>query len=254
MDTILGIHSPSNVLWATIGLPQRLLLGQVNRFQLLAAAALALLTFVLPTFDRRKRLWWSFLVGYVGWVLTIDLIKHTVLMGTDRYIFAAAPAVFALLALPLPSRLGVLIPPMCCLAAITFGFSRLQQGPEFTVDSHYQIEDPLMSAMYLKANARPGDLVIFTGGERAPAFAYFVTAHYDGPWKTPILLANEPLDEKLKTQLGAFHRIWVSGPNVSRDMRRILPGCSTSDYRALPFNSACRLILPPSSGSQSIHP
>jgi uncharacterized membrane protein len=244
MDTILGVHSPTNLLQAMIDLPQRLLLGPVNGFRMLAVAALAILTFVLPAFDRRKRLWWTFLVGYVCWVLAVDLMKHTILMGTDRYIFAVAPAVFSLLALPLPSRLGALVPVVCCLAAITFGIARLQQGPAFTVDSHYQIEDPRMSAIYLKANACPGDLVIFTGGERAPAFAYFVTSHYDGPWKTPILLANDPLDETLKSQLSTFRRIWVSGPNVSQDMQRILPGCSISEYLKLPFDSVCRLVLP----------
>jgi hypothetical protein len=231
-------------LWqAVLNTPQRLTIGRLRQSGWPSAIALAVLVYVLPVMDRRKWVWWAYVVCTLGVIAIVDLARHSVLLDTDRYIFAASPGAYAMLAGAAPTRIGKWVPPLACAAVAIFGIARLQQGADYTVESLYQIEDHRMSAGFLQANARPGDLVIFTGHGPEPAFRYFVACHYDGQWKTAIMLVSDPVSDEVRGEMGKYNRVWVSGRYAVADVARVLPGCPVVNVRSTLFDQVGRLAV-----------
>ncbi|MGD0462658.1 MAG: glycosyltransferase family 39 protein [Tepidisphaeraceae bacterium] len=229
-------------LKSTLDVAQRLTLGQVNFMNWPAAVALAIMTYVLPPLDRRKTLWWLWTLFTIGIVLAVDLFRHSGLLQIDRYPFIAAPAVYAILAMPLPGRLGKIVPLVVLFGAMAFGIARYQQGPELGIASVYQLEDHRATAKFLRNNVISGDAVIIAANGDDPAFTYFAIEHYNGEWKVPVLLISTPLSDDVKRRIFGYRRVWVVGRSPADDTAKLLQGCSIVGLQgAGNFNSVWRI-------------
>jgi len=228
-------------VWSTIDVPQRLLLGRVAEMKWPAAIALAFLVYVLALVDLRKRLWWLWIVFTLSLILTVDLYRHSALLAMDRYIFLASPAVYIVLALPIPCRLGSLVPITALIGSIAFGAARFQQGPDFSVGSMYQIEDARPGAVYLKDHLQPGDLVILATNNYESSFEYFVLSHYNGPWHDPVVRLTAPPAEALKQQIFSYRRVWMVGGDAPSDTEHFFSGASIRDLHGTPFGCVWRI-------------
>jgi Dolichyl-phosphate-mannose-protein mannosyltransferase len=216
-------------LTSTIDVAQRLTLGDVNVMRWPAAIALAIMIYVLPPLDPRKTFWWLWTIFTIGIVLVVDLFRHSGLLQIDRYPFIAAPAVYAILAMPLPGRIGKFTPAVILFGAMAFGIARCQQGPALGIGSVYQLEDHRATAKFLRDNICPGDAVVITANVDDPAFTYYAIEHYNGEWKIPVVLISTPLNDDVRRQVFAYRRVWVVGRNPADDTGRLLKGCSIID-------------------------
>ncbi len=214
---------------STIDLPQRLLFGPVHFMKWPSAIALAILVYVFSIFDRRKIFWWLWTILTVGIVLAVDLSRHSGLLQIDRYPFIAAPAVYAILAMPLPGRIGKIVPLVMLFGAVAFGIARYQQGPALSTASRYQIEDPRPTAQFLKSNLTPGDAIILAGDADDLAFTYFAIEHYNGEWKIPVMFVSTPLRDQIRQQIFAYRHVWVVGNNPAENTTTLLQGSAITD-------------------------
>ena len=167
-------------LASTVDMAERLVLGQVEVMKWPAAIALAIMAYVLPPLDRRKIFWWLWTIFTIGIVLAVDLFRHSGLLQIGRYPFIAAPAVYAILAMPLTGRIGRFVPLVILFGAVAFGIARCQQGPALETASTFQIEDHRTAAKFLKSHLMPGDAVIIAADGDDPTFTYFAIEHYNG--------------------------------------------------------------------------
>jgi hypothetical protein len=225
--TLLGFTDPNASLPISIlDAPQRLLFGVVRNGKWFLAAAMAILVYLLPPFDRRKRIWWIAAVLPLLTVVVLDLARHSVLMEIDRYIFLASPAVCAIAAMPVGGGLGRAVPIAVLLGAVSFGLARVQQGPDLApTGSVFQLEDTRTTARFLARHLAPGDVVVLTYNDiDYPQFEYDAIAHYIGPWKVPIALLYAPADDGLKRQLSTYPRVWIVGQDSAEATRRFFPG------------------------------
>ncbi|MGD0388838.1 MAG: glycosyltransferase family 39 protein [Tepidisphaeraceae bacterium] len=226
MHTGLGFTDPNASLPLSIlDAPQRLIFGVVRNGKWFVAAAMAILVYLLPPFDRQKRIWWLAAVLPLLTVVALDLARHSVLMQIDRYVFAASPGVCAIAAMPVNRWLGRAVPIAVLFGAVAFGLARVQQGPDLTgTVSVLQIEDERFIAGFLARNLAPGDVVVLTNNDiNYPAFEYEAIAHYSGPWKVPIVLLFDPADAVLKRQLSTCPRVWMVGNQMVQDTRWYFP-------------------------------
>jgi hypothetical protein len=194
-----------------------------------AVIALAIMVYVLPPLDRRKTLWWLWTIFTIGVVLAVDLFRHSGLLQIDRYPFIAAPAVYAILAMPLPGRIGKIVPLVILFGAVAFGIARCQQGPALGMGSVYQVEDHRATAKFLRKNLRPGDVVIIIATLDDPAFTFYAIEHYNGEWKVPVVLLSNQLSGDLRRQVFSYNRVLVLGRNPDDDSGKLLKGCSIID-------------------------
>jgi hypothetical protein len=67
--------------------------------------------------------------------------------------------------------------------------------------------------------------VIIAADGDDPTFTYFAIEHYNGEWKTPIVLISTPLADKTRRQILEYQRVWVVGPSSADDIQRLLKGC-----------------------------
>jgi len=225
--TGLGFTDPHASLPVSIlDAPQRLLFGVIRNGNWFLAAAMAVLVYLLPPFDRRKRIWWLAAVLPLFTVVALDLVRHSVLIEIDRYIFAASPGVYAIAAMPVSRRLGRAVPIAVLFGALAFGLARVQQGPDLApTGSIYQLEDTRTTAAFLARHLAPGDVVVLTNNDiDYPDFEYDAIAHYNGPWKVPIALLYTPADDGLKRQLCTFPRVWMVGEDSAGATRWFFPG------------------------------
>lgn len=215
---------------STIDAPERLLFGNSDSPNRVAALGPAILIYLLPIIDRRKLLWWLWTIFSLGGVFLIDLYRHSVLLEIERYIFIASAAVYALAAIPLPGKFGWLIPLVVLFGVIAAGLQRFVSGPTFSEGSVYLWEEDRYSAAFLKDHLQPGDLVVLTTNLINYAeFRYLAIAHYDGQWKTPFVLVKSPIDADLEKQLFAFKRVWVVGQDPAGDTHWLFPGTRCID-------------------------
>jgi len=186
-----------------------------------------ILVFILPIFDRRKWLWWLWLSSTVFIILLVDLHRHSNLLLFDRYAMIVAPAVYAILAIPINLRkLGEAIPIASLFAAIVYGAAHYQQGPDITLGSTYQLEDHRAQCAFIKRNIQSDDLLILSGLSSFSPFSYFLITHYNAQPTYPVILLWSPITPDLKHQMLHYKHIWMMGSNPTTDTKTLLPGSS----------------------------
>lgn len=228
---------------ATVTMPARLFVDSGGEWSWITALPLAVLVYVAPLILVRRYpemlLWWLWIVATLLMLAAIDALRGTVTLAIDRYVFVASPAVFAILATPLPSRVGKLVPPAALLAAVIFGIDRAAIGPRPT-------QDWRTLAKLLDRSASAGDVVALTGHyEFEPEFDYFVLEHYIGRWDRPVvLLMNRPSDSVLR-QLAASKHVWVVGGDPIGDTAEFFPGWKIGAERGAGIGDLIWLIQPP---------
>jgi hypothetical protein len=184
--------------------------GTVGNIEWLVYLPLALLVYVSPLFRRRSQpellLWWLWAIGSIAAVAMLDIRRHSVLVSVDKYVFLAAPAVYAILAAPFPTRIGRLVPVALLLVTIAYGVQQWRTIPQ-------PLERTRAAAELVSQHIQVGEPVIFAGNyDTQPAFEYFYIAHYRGEWKNPIVLITgaQPDDWKhLSQSLSRYPYFWI---------------------------------------------
>jgi hypothetical protein len=251
-------------LLALIRIPIRFLLDTSTPWPWFTAAPLALLVFVFPLIplpwysgggsgwgssppapkpsDRPPQLllWWLWTICTIGVVVAVDLIHRTTMVGVLRYVYLASPAVYAILATALPSRLGIATAAVLLLCSAVYGFSRMQSGPD-------PVEPWKTVALDIDQMAGPRDLVAIIGYyPNEPAFDYVVISHYIGPWKRPVIFLIGPPGNKTKSQLAAVPNVWMIGHSATFETHRLLPGWRIAVVRGVGERNFIWLVKPPS--------
>jgi hypothetical protein len=240
----LGTTDPrAHLALSTLDVPQRLLFNEVQHPNWFISSALAVLIYLLPLLDRRKLIWWLWVVLSLACVLWVDILRHSVVMQIDRYIFLAGAGVYALAAMPLARKVGQIVPPVILLCAVVAAAGRYEVGPAYSPGSVYIWEEDRYSAAFLKNRLQPGDIVVVTDNIITYAeWTFWATAHYNGQWKVPIVLVKEPINAKLQEQLMTYDRVWVIGQFPVEDTKRLLPGCNVIDVGGtVAFDSVWRI-------------
>ncbi len=230
-------------LLALIRIPIRFLLDPSTPWPWFTAAPLALLVYFFPPARLEKSpqllLCWLWTISTIGVVVAVDLIHRTTMVGVLRYVYLASPAVYAILATALPSRLGVITAAVLLLCCAVYGFSRMQSGPD-------AVEPWKTVAQDLDEMAGPRDLVAIIGYyPNEPAFDYVVISHYIGSWKRPVIFLIGPPGNKTKSQLAAAPNVWMIGHSATFETRRLLPGSRIADVRGVGERNFIWLAKPP---------
>ncbi len=239
----------------TLSVPQRLIM-ESNYDQFLSAddgpwtlvISLAILTFLIPVVRLRSQphllFWWLWVAGEVGLIFMIDVVRHSTLLTITRYVTLAAPAVYALLAVPLPGRIGKLSPWIILFGALVFAVDYLMLGPPNSPDVR-------SVANLVRRQVSPRDVVIITGNyyytstSQESSLTYFLISHYGGPWKCPVVFATAPLSRQTQRQLQRYNRIWVIGIYPGSDTQRILPGWQVHDIHGPGDSNLLWYVTPP---------
>jgi hypothetical protein len=223
-------------------IPIRLLLDPSQPWPWFTAFPLALLVFCIPILRFRKSrdliLWWLWAVCSIAVVVAVDFIHHTTMVGVLRYVYLASPAVYAILAMAIPGRLGTLTATILLICSAVYGFSRMQTGPE-------PVEDWKTMAHLMDRMVGPHDLVAIIGYyPNEPAFDYFVISHYIGPWKRPVIFLMGPPNQQVKAELAQTPRVWMLG-HATSETRRLLPGWTVGASRGVGKRNFVWLLRPP---------
>ncbi len=238
----------------TLSVPQRLTMDS-NGDPFLSAdnghwplvISLAILVYLVPLFRLRSHphllFWWLWVATEVGFIFMIDLFRHSTLLTITRYVTLAAPAVYALLAVPLPGRIGKLSPWIILLGALVFAVDYLMLGPANSPDAR-------SLANLVQRDVSSRDVVIITGNyyipsSQEPSLTYFLISHYGGPWKCPVVFATAPLSDKTRRQLQRYNRIWAIGIYPEPDTQRILPGWQVHDVHGPGDSNVLWYVTPP---------
>jgi hypothetical protein len=205
---------------------------------------LALLVYVAPLlfFRRSPRVlfWWLWASCTIAVLAGQDLARGTILITIVRYIFILSPAVYAILATPLPGRLGILIPAVAFMCAMSFGIDRYGIGPQPT-------EDWRRLAQSLNRSAGPEDIVAIAGGyDRESANDYIILTHYLGRWRWPVIFLRQRPSDTIMRQLAKTGRVWVVGKDLSGDTARLFPGWRIVPEQGSPTGNTLWLLLAPS--------
>ena len=76
----------------------------------------------------------------IGLVFLIDIFRHSTLLTMTRYVIPAAPGVYAILAAPLPGRIGKLSPWVILVGVLVFSVDYWQIGPPVSQDVDEHLE------------------------------------------------------------------------------------------------------------------
>ncbi len=156
--------------------------------------SLALMTYLIPAFRLRRHphllFWWLWIVGEIGLVLLIDIARHSTLLAITRYMTLAAPGVYAILAVPLPGRIGKWSPWIILFGALVFAIDHWYAGPPNSPDVQ-------TIGNLVRQNVSADDVTIITGNyymaaDQEPPLTYFIISHYAGAWKSPVVFATAP--------------------------------------------------------------
>ena len=210
------------VIYLFFNLPRRLLLHMSMETGFLAMWGMALLVYVTPLLRLRRYpqllLWWLWAICAAGFLLVWDEIHQTHLISVTRYVLVASPAIFAILATPLPTMIGKFVPGAFVIAAAAAGFARWQAGPLPNPDIR-------AAAQLVMRNVPASEPIVIFADDYAgePAFDYFAIAHYAGPWNHPVVLLQTPASEKLQAKLAEYAAtwIWCRGETTAR---KAMPG------------------------------
>jgi hypothetical protein len=248
-DSSLGDYGKianRNLIHLILSVPQRLTL-ETNHDPLAMAdngkwplvIAMAIIAYLFPLILMKRRryllLWWLWTVCGIGPVLAIDVFRHSTLLTITRYVIVAAPGVYALLAVPLPGRIGRISPWIILIGVMIFAADYWQTGPPAT-------KDAALFTDLVKREISSGDVVIVASnyyfpGDEGPAMTYFVMAHYGGPWRVPVVFGTGRISDEVQRQLLRYKRVWMVGVWPASDTERILPGWEVHDIHG-PGNSS----------------
>lgn len=223
--------------------PIRLLLDPSSVWPWFTALPLALLVFAAPLLRLKKSpellLWWLWTVCTIAVVVAVDFVHRTTMVGILRYVFLAAPAIYAILATAIPARLGVLTASLLLICSAVYGFSRMQTGPE-------AVEDWKEMSHLIDRTVGPHDIVALIGYyPNEPAFDYFVISHYTGPWKRPVIFLMNPPGSEIQSQLARAPRVWMVGHAAISETDRLLPGWKVAAVRGVGRKNFVWLLKPP---------
>jgi uncharacterized membrane protein len=219
--------SGESLISTIIDPPRGLVIG--NAPSKVISYGLAFLVYLLPLLTMRRRpqlfFWWLWAICTIGFVVAVDVMRGSQFAGISRYVILASPGIYLLLSASLDRGVGKLVPLAVLFAAAVFGIARWQTGTAYVACT-----SDLGRLVREKVGAR--DAVIITGHfDSDPAFRYFITAHYAGDWKNPVVLLTKPADSKLDGQLAGFQNIWVIGYDGA-DMR-LLPGWRMGEFHSI---------------------
>jgi hypothetical protein len=226
-------------------IPLKLFLDPSHQWPWIAIVPLALLIYAAPLFRLRRSpemlLWWLWIVCTIGMVAALDIARDSTLVAVVRYIFLSSPAIYAILATPLPGRLGAVVPALMFLCAIPYGLSRVQTGPE-------QSTDWRLLSRELHEMIGPHDAVVLSGYyDVEPANHYFVIAHYTGQWRSPVIFLSDPITRSAMADLVRHERVWMVGHFSQGETNQYLPGWRVGVQRAVGTSNAFWQVLPPDS-------
>lgn len=206
--------------------------------------ALCLLAFFVPLWNLRRRadlaFWWLWAAGSVIFVAVFDVARHAAMLQNARYIFVASPAIFALLATPLPIR-GVLrwsTPALAFIAVLVAGAQRFAQGEPNQPDWR-------VMARLIQRCAGPHDLIAFIGTPQTPAIFYdIVFRHYAPDADNPILLLDETAPPSPIRGISGRPRIWVLAFGHSA-LGKLFPGWRAGRRVGGPIEQFLQALTPP---------
>ncbi len=205
------------------------------------------MTYFIPAFRLRRHphllFWWLWIIAEIGLVLLIDIARHSTLLAITRYMTLAAPGVYAILAVPLPTRLGKISPWIILFGAAVFAADHWYAGPPNSPDVK-------TIGNLIRQNVSPNDVVLITGNyymaaNQEPPLTYFIISHYSGPWKSPVVFATAALSAETRLQLQQHKKIWMVGIDPSGDTQKILPGWQIHDIHGPGDSNLLWYVTPP---------
>jgi hypothetical protein len=252
-----GRYPGRNLLHLALSVPQRLTmesnqdpLALVDNASWPLVIAFAAISYLAPVLMLRKRpdllIWWLWIASQVGLVLAIDLARHSTLLTVTRYVVLAAPGFYAVMASPLPGRVGRFSPWIILFGVAVYSLDYWQIGPPASQDIVY-VSNRLAKVV------QPDDVVIVTGkyfnvpDQDAP-ITYYAIAHYGGPWKRPVLFGTALISADVQKQLLRYRRVWVVGVDPGTDTQFILPGWQFHDVKGSWESLSMWYVTPPSAG------
>jgi len=206
-----------------------------------------LLAFLVPLGSLRQNpqaaFWWFWVAGSLSFVAVFDIARHAAMVQSVKYIFVASPGLYALLATPLPIRSWLRWLPMTTVLVMVLlaGVERFAQGEPRQPDWR-------IMAQLIQRNVGPRDLLAFVGSPQAPSIYYdIIFRHYAPDATNPILLLENPPDQKLLSQLSHRPRIWVLA--FPRDpLDEMFPGWHIGPRIGGPIEQSLQQLTPPLAG------
>ncbi len=227
---------------AIIVFPTRLFLGTSEKWNWIRSLPLALLVYVTPFLFWRRRpeaLFWSIWIVTMPVTLAVaGLVNGNFILAIDRFWFVVSPAVFAILATPLPLRFAGSVPPVALMCAAFVGIDRSLLGPDPTPDWK-------TVAKLIDESVRPRDVVAIVGHYSAePDYDFFVLEHYRGGWTNPVILLSTPPSHDLLRQLASGPPLVVVGLDPSGDTAQFFPGWQTGRIRGAGNGNSIWTVFP----------
>ncbi|MGA2584935.1 MAG: glycosyltransferase family 39 protein [Tepidisphaeraceae bacterium] len=218
--------------WRVINAPLQLLTGDVLAYFLPTAVEVlfAIVIIVVPIFRLRRRrdllLWVLWILGTLGVSAGEDLIHQWKTSEVIRFIFLAAPAVYALLAsIDWPRRRIIrdALPLAALIVLLLIDIQRLQNGTA-------PKQDIQQNASILNSDAKPNDLLVFIGNDpwSSPGMVYMDFKYYAPDSRRPWLILQQPADPALQRQLDSFDSMWVFAGDANI-ISQYLPGWKISE-------------------------
>lgn len=205
----------------------RLLIPQEITFRDLIRRKLSVALIIAPFLFLHRRRDLAFLccwlLGTLGLLTGLDLIRHTRHLELTRYTSIAAPALYILpaaLTLNFGSRLiRTLVPGLvalscaCALPALSDLIKqRFREG-----------------AAHLDKHMKPGEVVVIFNFPQEPNYAritWLSLAHYSKTYPWPFVLVEGGWNDRIKAQLKDVPGIWVVAPPGRFPPESIVPGAS----------------------------
>lgn len=231
-------HSPHHLL-ATLRrlslLPGQFFLGDIFMRVYpavgIAVGAFAVVLWLAACFSRRPDalLWSLWLIGIVGSMVLVDVLRHTVFLYYLRYTILASPALYALLARfswPRTRRLkywpaGAVLAVLAILVVVRIGHGVPAKG------------NWRQFAQAVDATIPPDGLVVVCHDDpwTAPGLWYLAMRYYLPDSHRPWLLLRGPADAELLRQLQRRDSLWLISPDPPSVVQDLLPGWQSQRAR-----------------------
>jgi len=224
-------HSPHH-LRDTLGrlslLPGQFFLGEIFMRVYpavgIAVGTFAVLLWLAACFSRRPDalLWSLWLIGIVGSMVLVDVLRHAVFLYYLRYTILASPALYALVARfswPWTQRLKHWPVAAVLVVLATLVVVRIHQG----VPSKGNWRQ---FAQIVDATVPPDALVVVYHDDPlvAPGLWYLAMRYYLPDSHRPWLLLRGPADAELLRQLQRRDSLWLISPDPPSVLQNLLPG------------------------------
>jgi hypothetical protein len=185
-------------------------------------------------------LWCLWLLGTLGLITVLDLIRSTRQLEFVRYFSLAAPAMAVLIAAAtasLPTITRHALPSIIVLACAAMS------------SSAYVSEEPDWRDLgrAVDALSAPGEAIVFYPGVQPGWYReifYLGAAHYSHTFPRPMVKLSHPAGSELIAQFRGKSVLLVSG-QLDQPPEIIMPGCKPTDQTVLPNLAICtRMSLP----------